>query len=176
MILIVTICKSFSVSDWISVVDIIVTSFIGIWIGVLVQKNITTNRAVKEYFISENRYICDKYRKFMNDLYSNKTSAKSIQEWFKIMTIKIHSYDTFLKNEYKIDSTILEIHNELKYYITASYDFNTQYTKKTIELSNEMKTKILSFHHDLTNCLTRLILDTNKAKRRYFKKKQNKGK
>lgn len=42
-----SLCKS----DWISVCNLIVTSAIGIWLALIVQKNFTINRAIKDYYI-----------------------------------------------------------------------------------------------------------------------------
>lgn len=44
-----SLCKS----DWISVCNLIVTSAIGIWLALIVQKNFTINRAIKDYYIQE---------------------------------------------------------------------------------------------------------------------------
>jgi hypothetical protein len=155
-------------SDWIAVLNILITSFIGVWIGVSVQKNLTTNRAVKEYFINENKDIKEKYNKFMNDLYSNRLSSEKIKEWFKIMTIKISTFEGFITNEYKLKPDIINIHNSLKYMITATEDFNTQYKKEYITFSNSTKNDILLFHTDISNSLTKLVIETNRANRKYL--------
>lgn len=155
-------------SDWIAVFNILITSVIGVWIGVSVQKNLTTNRAVKEYFINENKDIKERYNKFMNDLYTNHLSSEKIKEWFKIMTIKINTFEGFIKNEYQLKPEILSIHNDLKYMITATEDFNTQYKKEFIVFSNNTKNDILLFHTDISNSLTKLVIETNRANRKYF--------
>lgn len=162
------ILTTFTTSDWIAVCDILITSIIGVWIGVSVQKNLTTNRAVKEYFINENREIKEKYNKFMNDLYSNRNSSEQIKEWFKIMTIKITTFEGFITNEYRLKPEISNIHNNLKYMITGSDDFNTQYKEDHITFSNSTKNEILIFHTDLSNCLTKLVIETNRANRKYL--------
>lgn len=157
-----------STSDWISILNILITSIIGIWIGVSVQKNLTTNRAVKEYFINENRDIKEKYNEFMNDLYFNHSSSEQIKEWFKIMTIKINTFEGFITNEYRLNPEISSIHNNLKYMITDSDDFNTQYNEKYIAFSKSTKNEILSFHADLLNCLTKHVIETHRANRKYL--------
>ncbi len=164
--MIILICLT--TSDWITVLDIIVTSVIGVWIGVSVQKNLTTNRAVKEYFINENKDIKEKYNKFMNELYSNHLSSEKIKEWFKIMTIKISIFEFFITNEYKLKSEILQNHNSLKHMITATEDFNAQYKKEHITFSNNTKNDILLFHTDISNSLTKLVIETNRANRKYL--------
>ena len=88
----------------IAILDIIVTILIGIWISFFLQNNFTTNRAVKEYFISENQDICQKYNKFVSDIFDNNIPAPKIQEWFKFMTLKIDIYEEFLKKEFDMNS------------------------------------------------------------------------
>lgn len=46
-----SLCKS----DWISVCNLIVTSAIGIWLALIVQKNFTINRAIKDYSRNKRR-------------------------------------------------------------------------------------------------------------------------
>ena len=57
-----SLCKS----DWISVCNLIVTSFIGIWLALIVQKNFTINRAIKDYYIQEVKDV----RKLYVEMYS----------------------------------------------------------------------------------------------------------
>ena len=166
MVMISLLCLT--TSDWIAILNIIITSVIGVWIVVSVQKNLTTNRAVKEYFINENRDIKEKYNKFMNDIYSNRISSEQIKEWFKIMTIKINTFEGFITNEYKLKPEILNIHNSLKYMITATDDFNTQYKNEHIKFSISTKNDILLYHTDLSNSLTKLVIETNRANRKYL--------
>ncbi len=49
-------------SDWIAIIDIVITSIIGIWIAVAVQNNLTKSRYLKEYFINEVKDIRDLYK------------------------------------------------------------------------------------------------------------------
>ncbi len=153
-------------SDWISIANIFVTSIIGIWIGVGVHNTLTTNRAVKDYFISEIKDIRLKYQEFFNKVYANKVSAKFIQNWFKIFTIKINVCTAFLQNEYKVQSDFLSAHNELKRYLTETDEFNDQYKADTIQFTRFTKERLIENHNKLSTDLTRLVIEINKAKRK----------
>lgn len=155
-------------SDWISILDIGLTSVIGIWIGVSVQKNLTTNRAVKEYFINENSEIRNDYIKFIDELYASKLSSEQIKEWFRLMTIKLNTFEGFMKNEYIISPELLSIHNQLKHMLTGSDDFNDQYRSAHITFCSQVKEDILRYRTSLSNSFTKLILEINRANRRYF--------
>src|ERR1035437_4576625 len=120
--------ETMRVSDWISITNIVVTSLIGLWIGISVRRNFTISRAVKDYFILECHEIKKDYREFLNCLYKDSKSSKSIIEWFKIMTIKIDIFENFLKDEFKVNPNMLQSHNKLKQYITETEEFNESYT------------------------------------------------
>ena len=161
-------------TELIGIANIFVTLSIGSWIGFSVQKNLTTNRAVKEYFINENKDIKDKYNKFINDLYTCKISSEQIKEWFKVMTIKINTFEGFIQDEYKVKPDISTVHNNIKYHLTGSDEFNTQYKNAKITFSSTTKNEILSFHSHLSYNLTKMIIDINKANRKKFCKKKYK--
>jgi hypothetical protein len=56
--------------------------------------------------------------------------------------------------------------------ITATDDFNTQYKKQSITFSNNTKNEILLFHTDISNSLTKLVIETNRANRKFFCRKK----
>ena len=157
--------ESMKISDWISIASIVVTSTLGLWIGVSVRKNFTINRSVKDYFILECQEIKKLYGTFLNCLYQNKTSSKSAIEWFKIMTIKIDIFEKFLKEEFIVDPKILQTHNKLKQYITETDEFNEMYNKPTFELTSPIKRKIVEIHEGFSNELTKVVIQINKARR-----------
>lgn len=156
----------------ISLVEIIVTIIIGIWIGVSVQKNLTTNRSVKDYFISESKEIRSRYRNFMNDIWSEKSKAKDIKAWFKIMTIRIDIFEKFLSYEYKLDPDITNYHNIIKKYITDTEEFNKNYKKEFIIFEASTKNDFIKLHRDLIKELTRNVIGINRARRKFHLRKK----
>jgi hypothetical protein len=163
--------KEISISDWISISEILITSCIGIWIGISVQKNLTNNRALKEYFIIESQEIKKAYSNFLNCTYKGNSSSKSISEWFKIMTIRIDTFQGFLKKELVITPRVLPSHNNLKRYITGTDEFNNNYNLPQIELSVLTRNRIIELHSEIVKAITQNVISINRAKRRTWIKK-----
>ena len=154
------------ISDWISIIEIIVTSVIGIWIAVAVQNNLTKSRYLKEYFINEVKDIRDLYKQFINQLYRNKMSATDIKDWFKIMSERTQNLDNFLHDKYKIiNSLIVSKHAEIQQKITSMDEFNEDYKKPTITFTNSSKNDILKLHSELSCSLIQRIIDINEARK-----------
>ncbi|WCF99841.1 hypothetical protein [Porphyromonas gingivalis] len=161
------------ISDWIAVVEIIVTSAIGIWVAITVQNNLTKSRYLKEYFINEVKDIRDLYKSFINRLYKSEISAIDIKDWFKVMSERTQNLDKFLGEEYcKFDSfLIVSKHAEIQQTITSMDEFNENYKEPTISFANSSKKEILKLHSELSCVLTQRIIDINSAKKRKRKKK-----
>lgn len=162
-----TIC-GLHISNWISILDIIITSIIGIWIAVAVQNNLTKSRYLKEYFISEVKDIRDLYKQFINQLYKNKISAVDIRDWFKIMSERTRNLDVFLHEKYNINnSLIVSKHAEIQQKITSMEEFNEHYRNPTVNFSNSSKNDILKLHSELSCVMTQRIIDINSARKRW---------
>jgi hypothetical protein len=159
------------ISDWISISGIVITSAVGLWIGVSVRRNFTINRSVKDYFISECQDIKKSYGIFLNCLYKDSKSSKSIIEWFKLMSIKIDIFEKFLKEEFKVDPQILITHNQLKQFITETDEFNETFNEPTFKLTSPIKRKIVEIHEGFSKELTKIVIQINKAPRKIHWKK-----
>ncbi|HBZ67571.1 MAG TPA: hypothetical protein DEO70_12105 [Bacteroidales bacterium] len=156
-----------SLSDCIDIVDIIVTSLLGVWIALAVQSNLTKKRYLQEYFISEVKEIRDLYKTFINQLYNDNYSAIEIKEWFKVMSIRAQNLDKFLKLNYKIQgSLIVSKHAEIQQTITLMDDFNINYNSKVVSFSSNSKKEILELHSELSCNIIQRIIDINNAKQK----------
>lgn len=163
------------ISDWISIINILITSLIGIWIAISVQKNFTKSRYLKEYFINEVKDIRDLYKQFVNQLYKNRISAKDIKDWFKIMSERTQNLDIFIRKKYKIDnSLIVSKHAEIQQEITSMDNFNEQYRETTVSFTNSSKNEILKLYSELNRILIQRVIDINSTKNRgqWLKKKK----
>jgi uncharacterized membrane-anchored protein YhcB (DUF1043 family) len=155
------------ISDWIAIIDIIITSIIGIWIAISVQNNLTKSRYLKEYFINEVKDIRDLYKVFINHLYKSDKSAKDIKDWFKIMSERTQNLNKFLHEKYKINnSLIVQKHAEIQQKITSMDEFNDNYKESSVPFTNSSKNEILKLHSELSCILTQRVIDINKAKKR----------
>lgn len=155
--------SNLSNSDWIDIINILVTSIIGIWIGLVVQRNLTTNRAVKEYFISEISAINSTYMAFLNNLYKGNLSSRNIQEWLKIMNIRIEIVEESIQSRLKVKSLILSNHIKLKQFVTSLEEFNNSYANNKLMLSVTNRNELLEMNRCLKNSFVKIVVDINKA-------------
>lgn len=157
-----SLCKS----DWIAVLNLVVTTIIGIWLAVIVQKNFTINRAIKDYYIQEIKDVRKLYVDFLNNIYKGKASAKTIKEWFKIISNRIDCIERSLNDSFYIkDSDIGKIHSEIQNFITGTEDFNNNYRASQLIFSEGTKNDILTYHTKLLKCFTDVVVKINKAKK-----------
>lgn len=150
-----------TVSDIISLSGLIVT----IWIAKTVKINLTKSRFIREHFIHETSQLRDEYRRLFSQLYSGKLSAKVIKDRLKVLTLRIKSLEMFVHIYYKIQGDKLgDAHAKFQQFITAEDDFNNQYSKKTVNFSSEVKTKIFKYQKDISDAITHRIIDINSSK------------
>ena len=139
---------------------------IAVWISIFVNRNFTTLRAVKGYFITEYQGIRDQYNFFLETVYNNKFKPNEVQEWFKIMTMRIDVFEEYLKKEFKVHPKLLKHHNKIKVLITGSEELNANYKSETFALLTETRTELHKIHKDFNSCQTKLVIDINKASRK----------
>ncbi|UBD77491.1 hypothetical protein K6V26_14655 [Parabacteroides goldsteinii] len=155
---------SLTKSDWISVINIIVTSLIGIWLALIVQKNFTTNRAVKDYYIQEISEVRKLYVDFLNNIYKGRISAKAIKEWFKVVSNRIDCVEKSVNESFRIkNSDIYKTHSEIQSYITGTDEFNDGYRDEQLVFSESVKNEILIYHTKLLHCFMELVIKINHA-------------
>lgn len=153
-----------STADWINIVSIIITSALGVWIGSTVQRNLTNNRALKEYYIGEIKLINDEYSIFLNCLFKSQSRSKDVQEWFKIMNIKIETIQSSIVQELDILPEVLANHITMKHYVTNTNEFNTCYQENSLILTPQTRNKMLEIHTDLKNSFVKIIIEINRSR------------
>ncbi|ATA83766.1 hypothetical protein [Capnocytophaga sputigena] len=154
-----------SISDWISIIGIIINSSLSIWLVITIQNRLTNKRVLKDHFITEIKDIRSEYKIFLNNLYSNNTRVKSVIPWFKLMNIKVIDIMRTINEIYKIDENILNPYqNELRELITENEDFISSFNlEQNIIFSDNSKTKIIEFQQKNNSLFNRLIIEINKG-------------
>ena len=150
-------------SEWIDVVGIFLTSGIGIWIGSTVQKNLTNNRALKEFYISEIKLINDDYSGFLKCLFKGEISSKTAQEWFKVMNMRIETIQDSIISETDVLPEILANHITIKQFVTHTEEFDAYYRQKALILNPSTRNTILDLHKRLKNSFVKSIIGINRA-------------
>lgn len=153
-----------TVSDVIQIVGLLIT----IWIAIIVQRNLTKNRYLKDYFINELRNVREEYKLFFSELYSSKLNSKDIKNRLKILSMRLRSIDAYIdKNFTTKSSRLVDVHSEFQQYITGEDEFNSQFKAKSIVFSESVKTQILSFQGNIVDSLTQRVVDVNNASKKF---------
>jgi hypothetical protein len=158
---------SLTKSDWIAVANIVVTSFIGIWLASVVQRNITANRIIKDYYIQEIQDLRKLYLNFFSRIYKGECSATNMREWLKIVSNRIDCIKDGLDDSFymKDSNKIHKTHADIRTFITGTNDFNEQYQEPSLKFSENTKNEILKYHNELLHCFTIIVVDINHAKK-----------
>jgi len=155
-----------TVAEWIAIVNIFSTCFVGVLIAISVQNNLTKSRYLRDYFIQEIKDIRDQYKKFLNEIYCGNKSAVDIKDWLKIMSLKINNLNEFLHDNYNIKGSIVkEKHSEIQKFITGSDDFNENFKNPKIVFAESTKLEILRLNASLLKALMQRVVDINKARK-----------
>lgn len=169
-----SLCCQLATSDIISICDIVITSILGIWIAIGVQRSLTKNRYLREYFISELNNIRDEYKQFFSDIYESRLNAKSIKDRLKVINVRIDSFERSIYSIYKLDDSSIQIkkvHIEIQQYITGEDEFNQQYKNDVVSFSSAIKSDILRKQSELVEAITHSVIAINSAHRRFRKSK-----
>lgn len=157
---------SLDASDWISLLGIVVNSFLAFWIVKTIQNRLTNKRVLKDHFINEVKEIRNEYRNCLSNLYSSKTHPKTVLPWFKLMNIKINDLMNILNKKYKIDTKYLMPYQyDLQELVTNNKDFINQFKEdKSVLFSDISKVQFLKFQQDNNQIFNELIIKINDSK------------
>lgn len=153
-----------TVSDILQFVGLIVT----VWIAIVVQRNLTKNRYLKDYFINEIKDLRNEYRILFADIQSSKLNSETIKVRVKIISLRIKTIEDYSTRYSSIESSNLKLlHSEFQQFITGTDDFNNQYKENTIKFSDMTITKILEYQKDIVDELTLCVININNASKRF---------
>ncbi|MEP0984400.1 hypothetical protein [Ekhidna sp.] len=143
---------------------ILVNVILGIIIVILVQKKLSDERGIKDYFITEIGEIKTEYNKFINKILFNKNDPQFILEWFKTMSMRIQQLEYFLKDELKIKNLDNQSSNRrIHKILTNSEEFNESISKRKFEISVELNNELTNQYKDFKHSLVRTIVKINRA-------------
>ena len=154
-----------SASDIISIVDIVVSVGIGIWIATAITKSQTKERFLKEYFTNEINGIKDDCKAFFDEICYDKKSASNIKIGFKLLSMRVTALETYLKSTFKkVDCNLSHQLNIIQLEITGCDDFNNQYKEQSVSFSPDQKNTILDSRHKLLTEFSKSVVVINKAR------------
>lgn len=153
------------ISDWISIVSLIIHSLLAVWIVTNIQKNQTNKRVLKDFIIKEFLDIRSQYKNKIDNIYYSKVHPKPLLPWFKLMNIKVRNLMSIANSKYKINENKLHpFQVQLREMITENESFITAYSSDCeIKLSDSDKTKIIQFLQENIHLFNDLIVEINDA-------------
>lgn len=151
-----------NLSDYLTVLDIVVTVLIGFVITHMVSVRDSRTRAIKDYYIQELTAIKSELNVFYSRLFKGESSAKEIIGWYSSIKNRVNSFDTSVRKTFKIydvyvGKTLFANHK----YITDTNDFNSSYSKKTITFSGTSLNGIGKGQKYLYKVIDQTLFDIN---------------
>lgn len=156
---------SYSSSDKINVIGIVVNVLIGAIIAIMIQKKLSDDRGVKDYFIRDLEDITSEYKKFRNGLYGDQCTARFMIEWFKNTSMKLNHLEEFLESDLSIKTAELQTYNrKIHQIITNSEPFSVAFkSNDKVVLSNKLRREISEEMEKLKHNIIRTIIAINRA-------------
>lgn len=154
-----------SCSDIISIIDIIVSVVFGIWIANAIASSHTKERFLKDYFTNELNAIKDDCKTLFDEICYDKKSASDIKIGFKILSMRVSSFEKNLKDAFKdANPELLKNLSKIQLEITGSDDYNNQFKKTVVKFSPSEKNTILENRSLLLTEFSKAVIVINKAR------------
>lgn len=148
----------------IAISDIVVSAGVGIWIATAITNGHTKERFLKDYFTEELNAIKTECRDFFDDICYDKKIANGIKIGFKLLSMRIASFESNLNEAFKNAQTPLALSiQKIQLEITGSDDFNNQYKKTAVKFSPSLKNTILEHRSKLLTEFSSAVIVINKA-------------
>jgi len=157
-------CVLFETSDWLSIFNTVVTGLIGMWVALIVQRRSSNNRAIKDYFINEAKELKITYIDFINTVINNKISSREIKNRLKGLSERISCFTKSINETFDIRAEKMNRFNvEVQTKITSSVEFNDNYEKAFLILSEDTRKKVLKSYENLLKVFSDTVIDINQA-------------
>lgn len=152
--------------DIISIIGVLVNSFLAIWIVKTLQNNLANKRYLKDHLIQEIKDLRNEYKKFLSELYLGKLKPKQILPWFKLMNIKIQDIMELINQKYDLDKDTLRNYQvELRNIVTEQDEFNENFKDNLCFVPKESSLNdLLKFQQKNNSKFNQLIIDINDKK------------
>lgn len=156
-------------SDFLSVIDIVVTILIGFVITHIVSVRDSRTRAIKDYYIQELADIKSEINDFYSKLFKGELEAQDIIGWYTAIRNRVDIFDKAVRKTFRIYETKIanKLFNNHKF-ITNSDDFNSNYEKGKIKFKARTKIAIGRNQKQLYMLIERTLYDINNVRARDY--------
>jgi hypothetical protein len=157
-----------------TILNIIVNAVIGIWIAVIVNNRFRRTSTFKNYYIDEIKEIRKLYSSFLSNIFSSKYSSKYIKNWLSVMNKRIDTLEKSVLNTMDVNELDIKyIHFELYLLITGNDDFNNDWGKDKLVITESLGTKIIEKNTKLNIAFNNAFMLVNVSKMKSKKKIKN---
>ena len=154
-----------SASDIISIIDIVASVGLGIWIATAITKSQTKERFLKDYFTNEINGIKDDCKTFFDEICYDKKSANDIKIGFRLLSMRVTALESNLETTFKKVNCNLRQHlTNIQLEVTGCDDFNNQFKEEVVSFSAAEKNAILENRHQLLKEFSKSVVIINKAR------------
>lgn len=156
-------------SDFLAIIDILVTVLIGFVITHMVSVRDSRTRAIKDYYIQELADIKSEINEFYSNLFKGELSSQEIIGWYSAIRNRIDNFDNAVRKTFKIYEARLTPKLFFNYKnITNSGDFNANFKQGKIKFKAATKIAIGKNQKQLYMLIERTLYDINNVRARDY--------
>lgn len=149
-------------SDYLAILDIVVTVLIGFVITHIVSVRDSRTRAIKDYYIQELTGIKMELNDFYSRLFKGELTAREIIGWYSGIRNRIDNFDHAVRKTFTIYEANIAERLFFNYKnITNTSEFNTYYYRGKIEFKAHTKNDIGKNQKRLYVLIERTLYDIN---------------
>lgn len=153
-----------SLSDFLAVLEILITVLVGFVISHLVSVRDSRMRAIKDYYIEDLYDIKQKINEFYSSIFKGESDAQQIIGWYSAIRNRVYVYEKAITKAFGLHLPSLSKRLFINYrHITDAEEFNADYSKTKIVFSGNTKSKIGREEKYLYDLLDRIIYDINNS-------------
>lgn len=156
-------------SDFLAILDIVVTVVLGFVITHMVAVRDSRTRAIKDYYIQELASIKKDINAFYSKLLRGELEAKDIIGWYSTSRNRLSVFDTAIRKTFRIHEGKIAQKLFLNYkFITDSTDFNNNYNQGKVIFEASTKRAIGINEKQLYMLIERTLYDINNVRARDY--------
>ena len=158
-----------ALSDFLAILDIVVTVLIGFVITHVVSVRDSRTRAIKDYYIKELASIKSEIDVFYSKLFKGELEAREIIGWHSGIRNRVENFDNAVRKAFKIYEANIgqELFRNHKI-ITNKDDFNANFNKGKIVFKPSSKISIGKNQKELYMLIERTLYDVNNVRPRDY--------
>lgn len=156
-------------SNFLAILDIVVTVFIGFVITHMVAVRDSRTRSIKDYYIQELANIKSEINDFYSKLFNGKLSSRDIIGWNSSIKNRVDNIDNAVRKTFRIyEAPLAKRLFRSQKFITGTDDFNASFNQEYIEFSAPTKKKISDKQKELYMLIEQTLYDINNARTRDY--------